>query len=424
MPIKIGCDPEFLVLNDFGHKQNAKFLTKSFPFNGVSTNGIVSDHCGRVGELRPGQGTPQEVTQNIKTMMKWIKEHHSEYKIIAGGGNGHSESIGGHIHFSGIEFSGYESTTRWRNRYNRRLRQSSSNSQYELHNMDEKQRLVYALDFYIGRRLKRVSGGRRGGSIHGRQYGRYGDIETKSYGFEYRTPPSWLTDPFLTESVLAIAWRIAKMWELKPSTFDMFIENKKRSARKKDYNLLIGNDEHSSYMRVQIANFKRIIFSKIYKMDTTDLLDNWTKIKPQSVTEELTTTRNTFRKLNLQACQLKLKEIKYDFQSESVIKVVQFAKNEVTIYPLGDYSPWQFQLIRDIRLRPDTIYFSKDLRPFLKIKRGTVRTRFIEIRRRVENNESMKNVIFYNSIRSTLDMQQEIIKIFETGARKKITSRS
>jgi len=434
--LTVGCDPEYLVINESGYKQNASDLSHTIEGAGE----IGTDHGGRVGELRPKHGTPQQVTANIKKMFVWIKTHHPDKKIVAGGGIGFNESIGGHIHIGGLEFSGYTSVTRWRSR-RRRGRYSTygdntdnpRSNVYDLASMDSKQKLVYALDLYLGRRLKRVTGGKRGSG----SYGKYGDIETKSHGFEYRTPPSWLTDPILTEAVLAITMRIVELWTVKPTMFDLFIEMKKRSARKKDFNLLIGTGSGSKYMQRQVANYKRIIFSKSYKLDNRNLLENWTTVQQQPVVvEERTSTgrrgaKKVTQKIHLQICQLKLVEQENQsrrdagngagFSAESVAKVIRFAIPEVKIYPLGDYPPWQFQLVKDLRLRPDTLYFSKEMRPFLKIKRGTIRTRFVELRRRTPNGqEPMENVVFYNNTRSELNMLEEVINIFELGARTKL----
>jgi len=425
--LTVGCDPEFILINEQDSKEHVSF---SHTIEGVGT--IGRDHCGRVGELRPNSGTPQQVTTNIKKMFQWIKQNYPTKKVVAGGGQNYSESIGGHIHIGGLEFHGYTSVTRWRSRRRSgRYRSYGDNSEvqqnkYNVDTMTDKQKLVYALDFFLGRRLKRVSGAQRGSKT----YGKYGDIETKPHGFEYRTPPSWLTDPLLTESTLAVALRVVELWKVKPTVFDIFIENRKRSARKRDFQMLIGVEANSAYMQRQIKNYIRVIFSKSYKMDNKNLLDLWTTTQKPIVVEEHVNhkSKKITQNINLQICQLKIVDQETTtrsegegFKAESVAKVIRFAIPEVKIYPLGDYPPWQFQLVKDIRLRPDTLYFSKELRPFLKIKRGTIRTRFVELKRRTANgHEAMENVVFYNNIRSELDMQAEVIKVFELGTRTKL----
>jgi len=162
-------------------------------------------------------------------------------------------------------------------------------------------------------------------------------------------------------------------------------------------------------------------------MDNDNILDTWTAKKPITIEDTVNSKGNKInREIDLQPCQLKVVNMETTsreggFQAESVAKVIMFAVPKIKIFPLGDYPPWQFQLVKDVRLRPDTIYFSKELRPFLKIKRGTIRTRFVELSRRtVDGDVSVDNAVFYNSQRSEKDMQAEIIKVFELGTRTKL----
>jgi len=413
MPITVGCDPEFLVVDSTNHK-------RSFMGNLTDDHGnIGSDHGGRVGELRPKHGTPKEVVEHIREQMKWIKEYLGpSQKLIAGGGGEYQESIGGHIHIGGIRLqNNYASFTRWRNRGMRQL---------QLNAVDPEHKLIFAFDFFIGLRLQKIQGGKRAPSS---SYGKASDIESKSHGFEYRTAPSWLTDPVLAESVLVIAQKIVELWQLKPTSFDVFIESKKRTARRRDYNILIPAGPECRYVQQQINNFRKVAFSKTYKMNNPETLNLWTNpVAVQEIYDVKSKSRlRSPNKINLQICQLKLVEQTDDFTTEKVVKVCKFALSEVKIHPLGDYAPWQFQLTKDLRLRPDTIYFSKDLRQYLKIKRGTnIRVRFVDLQQRtidsegLTQNRAIENSIFYNAGRSTTDILEQIFTIFKTGARTKI----
>lgn len=413
MPITVGCDPEFLAVD------TATGRTTSFQASHSDDHGnIGSDHGGRVGELRPKFGSPKQVVENIRAQMSWIKEHYPRLQVVAGGGHGYGESIGGHIHIGGISLTNhYSSFTRMRNRHMHAIQIDSMNPEHKL---------IYAMDFFIGRRMKKMQGGRRGG---GGSYGAPSDIETKSHGFEYRTPPSWLTDPVLAESTLVVAQKIAELWQTKPTAFDVFLQAHKLTARRRDYNVLIpASGPEATYIRQQVDAFRSMLFSKTYRMDNPETINLW--MKPKAVVQEITTAAaRTSKRIQLQVCQLKLVEQTQEFSNETFLKVCRFALPEVKIHPLGDYAPWQFQLTKDLRLRPDTAYFSKELRPFLKVKRGKdIRVRFVELQHRVvdENGRTqihpLQNVVFFNASRSTKDVLQHVISVFETGARTKLRS--
>jgi hypothetical protein len=448
MPLTVGCDPEFAVVDRTGRETN-------FDLSHTDDHGVIGyDHGGRVGELRPKHGQPADVANHLRAQMTWVKQHlDRSHKVICGGGRPSDgrwarESMGGHIHFGGIQLHNYESMTRQRNwgRSGRRL-----GSQFAPTTADNK--LILALDYFIGKRLQKVKGGKRPQGSH---YGRCSDIETKNHtggGFEYRTPPSWLTDPYLTEATLAVAHRIAEMWLLKPACFDILFSTdakKKSIARRHDYDMLVpeGNDDsrlasgsRRRYIAEQVKRFKRVTFSKTYKMDDAECLEYWTNpVKVQMlyapktivtrteapITSRATVVRGT-RNLELQICQLKMIDRSTDFENEVVAGVCRFPVPEVKIYPFEEYTPWQFQLTRDIRLRPDTIYFSKELRPFLKIKRGDrFRCRFVEVKRRAVTSEgrntveALTNCVFFNAARSHQTIKARVVEIFNECVRTKL----
>lgn len=429
MALTVGCDPEFILTHNGSHVNCNINHTDKY-------GNIGSDHGGRVGELRPKHGKPAEVAANLKGLLAYIHSQYPQHKVVCGGGAGSPnnpsyEAIGGHIHFGGLSLnSAYESSTRWRNRYRSRGRGRRGSSASYSDTPDGK--LIKALDFFIGRRLKKVSGGSRPRSS---SYGRISDIETKTYGFEYRTPPSWITDPYLAEAVLAVAYRIAEMWNTKPDAFDVLFQARKTTARRKDYNMLIPpTGANKAYYTEQLKRFRRVAFSKTYQLDNPECIELW--MNPQklmpiyskrvSTATEGSITRRVSSVIQLQVCQIKQIDRDQDFEQEAVIKVCRFALPEIRIYPFAEYTPWQFQLTRDIRLRPDTIYFSKELRPYLKMKRGgKFRTRFMEIKRRTSSAngtqiEALENCVFYNAERSADGIAEAVTEIFETCARTKI----
>jgi len=413
MPLTLGCDPEFMVV---GPENRSILCNISYQ----SRYGEVgSDHGNRVGEMRPAPGTPTQVVENLRHLFHHVKTHHPQIKIVCGGGEQYHEATGGHIHF-GMSWDSFWSS----HDHGRRRRQTNFGNNHQ-------GRLITTLDYFLGLRLKKVPGAKRSGQ----SYGKPGDVRMQPHGFEYRTPPSWITDPVLAESVLAIAYQIAKMWQVKPTAFDHLI-TAKRVARKREYAMLVPESgPEQSYYATQIANFKRIVFSKTYRLDNPNCIELWTNPNPNLIQSDVTATSRRSRRgserIQLQICQLKIIHRENEFEQETVFKVCRFAVSEVRIYPLGDYTPWQLQLSRDIRLRPNTIYFSKELRPFLKIPRSSqYRARFIEIHRRnlvsttsqdsrVQSNP-LNNSVFYNSRASNPNMSEDIARIFETCVRKKM----
>ena len=494
MTITIGCDPEFLVTDSNGYHMN-------FNLNYSDNDGNFGpDHGGNVGELRPRHGTPAKVTENIRKQLMKIKELLPNARLSAGGGGNSSgsNSIGGHIHFGGIQLSlDYSSSTRThfghRRRYNR----------FSIAPSCPENKLVLALDYYIGLRLQKVSGGKRPTRSN---YGKASDIETKHHsggGFEYRTPPSWLTDPYLTEATLAIAKRIAEMWQENASVFDSLwklqIDNsllhenqisnalqaateekilRKKYANKSDYDFLIPesgssrtDSKYHDYMKTQIKRFKQVLFSKTYKMDNPELLDLWSNQEKLNtlygVSESvmntiaiLNRTNSTIRAkripIMLQNCQIKRIDRKVnefnqiiDFDQEIAIGRCQFAVPEIQVYQFGEYTPWQFRITGDERLKNNVLYLSKNLRPFLKIKRGQFKVKFVDMQRRIpevgltQHNGSLHtlqhitNFVFYKKdvlesiiTDNFLDcpqfqnpndiMEEKILELFSTCARKKL----
>lgn len=429
MPLTVGCDPEFISLD-----QNDNVTSPSYSIMDDAHGNIGNDHGTSVGEVRPKHGSPAQVTENIRHLLVAFKRRYPEYKIRAGGGGGEGRryhygaySIGGHIHIGGVRVESFprRSVTRYNYHGNRNLRFPNDDA-----------KLIYAFDFFIGRRLKKVKGGSR---PRGASYGRNGDIEWKEHGFEYRTPPSWITDPYLCEATLTMAMRITEMWKTKPVVFDELFDTRKSIARRRDYDILIpASGAKRDYIRKQLAHFKRVVFSRSYQMDRNDVLELWTnRTKLEELYAPVSRTGGTRaqrrqrvpgERLDLQVCQLKKIVFDGDIESEQVVKVTRFATQNVKIYPCGDFTPWRLQLGRDLRLRANTIYLSKSLRPYLKIKRGSdYRVRFIDIvsrridpsvGRSVEN--SLNDAIFFNEAASNVGIMDRIFEIFDTCIRKKI----
>lgn len=183
--ISIGADPEFSVIkkNDDAHFVSAFTIAKSqleFP--------IGADGHQSILELRP------EWSYDVDTFIKNVENiifeasellDSNQYDIITGGGSWDNEPLGGHIHFS---------------------------------NMTPTTELLIMLDSYIGNPLKGCQGGKRPRSNQNydlpsqqrpKDYGENKDIK----GFEYRSCPSFYTDPMLTKGVYIVAYLIAKTYK-------------------------------------------------------------------------------------------------------------------------------------------------------------------------------------------------------------------
>src|SRR5690606_29101893 len=71
--------------------------------------------------------------------------------------------------------------------------------------------LVRALDAYVALPLAMVEDPRRARRRR-RRYGFLSEVREKSWGFEYRTPPSWLVTPGYARAVLALTKLVARHW--------------------------------------------------------------------------------------------------------------------------------------------------------------------------------------------------------------------
>jgi hypothetical protein len=175
--IKLGLDPEFLITQN-GELTSAHLLLGTVKEGQIGTDGIKEGYR-EIGELRPDPGTPEELVSNVKKLYQSLnvilKVKANEYKVFAGGGRRHNFSLGGHIHF----------------------------------NIPSDIGLTQLLDDFIGKTLQSLEGA---GRPQRRDYGRLSDVRAKPYGFEYRTPPSFIGKPDLFAGVVAVGYCIAKTW--------------------------------------------------------------------------------------------------------------------------------------------------------------------------------------------------------------------
>ena len=174
----IGMDPEFLLLTKGNRLFPAhQLMSSSRGRVGLDTSG--SD----TGELRPKEGTPKEIKKNMRELYKQlndkIKESGRDLRVFSGSHlkrEGDIISLGGHIHF----------------------------------NIEEDYEFIRILQAFIGDKLVRGKLNDRWKAD--RNYGNPHDYNDKSYGFEYRTPPSFIGKPEVFDGVVAVAYCLAKTW--------------------------------------------------------------------------------------------------------------------------------------------------------------------------------------------------------------------
>ena len=163
MSFTLGCDPELIC------RRNGQFVPANNYFKANSSFGL--DGCDSTAEIRPGYSeSPVDLTSKIYQILDYGHNKAPEIEFYAG----HfvdSFAIGGHTHFS------CESTTQ----------------------------IIEALDVVLGSlsnciddKIQRQKRERSG-------YGKRGAYRKKSYGFEYRTPGSFLLSPSVTLVHLTLA---------------------------------------------------------------------------------------------------------------------------------------------------------------------------------------------------------------------------
>jgi hypothetical protein len=163
--ITLGGDPEFEVYVD-GELVPASQL--SIFRNGGLYGSVGTDGASSTAELRPSPAcSPGEYLENFTALVRMVCRRGILLSV-----KGDTYALGGHIHVG-------------------------SSNQYVVKLLkDEVEKFIEVLDDFVGRILLPTSGRARGG------YARLGAYELKSYGWEYRTPPSsFYADPKMVRIV-------------------------------------------------------------------------------------------------------------------------------------------------------------------------------------------------------------------------------
>jgi len=178
---RVGCDPEFILLNGDGRTSDASLY---FPHFGP----IGYDHGGRVAELRPDPGKGvYSIVKRIQGLINHPKVKEANKRLRAGAICNH-DSLGGHVHFGFNCFAekpqhGYSINPEMvgGGRFNERGAKVTKA-------LDTLTKTLERLDI-----LPKNECARR--RDNGQGYGRYGDVRDCNGHMEYRTMASWLYDP-------------------------------------------------------------------------------------------------------------------------------------------------------------------------------------------------------------------------------------
>lgn len=206
---KIGADPEF-VLQD---------PVKLNPVPGTNLGlktgrAYGADQNGRLIEIRPAPSrSAMRVLASVMSTIRWMAimvPQTRDYNWIAGAYQ-FDDGLGGHVHFG--RKSPKEGTDR---------RASLAD---EVKALDKLTSYLISLGVYPKAECER----RTRGDARGQIYGKMGDIREQAHGYEYRTFPSWLDNPWLAFFSLTMA----KLAVADPALFKKFPTDKKMDFRLK-----------------------------------------------------------------------------------------------------------------------------------------------------------------------------------------------
>ncbi len=185
--IMLGTDLEFMLRSKQGNLVLASRYFPTLGSVGCDDRTFGGDRSRRpLAELRPKPAlTPEQLCANIKVTLREAGQlaKRMNPKWVAGSAPFERFPIGGHIHFSGVPFTG---------------------------------RIVSLLDVYVGLPLMLIEDPLTAARRRPK-YGFLGDVRHKSYGgFEYRTPASFVLDPTIALGALALAYIVAQHHENLP----------------------------------------------------------------------------------------------------------------------------------------------------------------------------------------------------------------
>lgn len=238
----VGADPEFVFVHPSGDRYSAENLQlQAGPAFGADNN-------GRLAEIRPKPSRSViEVLASIQSTLKWMAVYHPGTVDLAwrGGAYFANDGLGGHIHFGRFrpnrerEISALDTIVFWLTQLN-----------------------VYDREEGV-QRVKRAQGG---------PYGQLGDVRKQAYGYEYRTPPSWLDSPALALLYLTLSKLAVHDPWLVPVLSEAMLQDSTASVRAKLLALLAyykGLDDDAAIAHWVISKYG------FPRADTTDFKARW-----------------------------------------------------------------------------------------------------------------------------------------------------
>lgn len=178
---RVGCDPEFMLLDENGKTVAA---SSYFPARGP----IGYDHGGRVAEFRPDPGRGvYSLVRRIQSLIKTPAMMKANKRLRAGA-LCNLDCLGGHIHFG---FNAFEEPP-LEGQGALQSGKFNSRGQQVTKTLDMLTKRLEDLDI-----LPSKESASRRASAQGtaNQYGAYGDVRDCHGHMEYRTMASWLYDP-------------------------------------------------------------------------------------------------------------------------------------------------------------------------------------------------------------------------------------
>lgn len=250
--ITIGSDPEFGLVREGKQVMAYEYLPDSI------REDIGCDGHSDIGELRPRHGeTPREHLRNIAALIEELGNIvPGDTSITAGSMVAGNDAIGGHLHF-GVHMSESETLL-----------------------------AAKALDYYLALPIALIEVQASAKYRRTRcDYGILTNCRTQSWGFEYRTLPSWLLGWGIALSVLSIGYAVVEavysghcpdVPDRLPDPDD-FYNCDKKAMRPLIANIRRGWRELPLYphFRLEAAFLNHLLVQKMVWKEGEDIRDKW-----------------------------------------------------------------------------------------------------------------------------------------------------
>lgn len=241
--IKVGADPEFEIRDSSGNHVSANRY-----FSGLD-NQLGTDGNFNTGEIRPSFGLPTTVNRSVSSLISQMAKK-TQYEAYAGAGK--HVALGGHIHFSGIQNS---------------------------------PELLQKLDQFIAIPLNEVSNSQIRTS---ERYGNLSEFKHQTHGWEYRSPVSWLSHPWIAKGAIVIAYYLARAQE--KGKLNQITDRKSLTLYVTEMGKGTDSRIHAKNFYKAIENLKK----SGHKLEEVKIFQAWKK-RPRTDTQTQTRRQINFR---------------------------------------------------------------------------------------------------------------------------------